>query len=62
MSGIISRMLMNGVRDAGDSARDITAGSIVGVHYFYDENHNRVWRMDKAPVGFPWENRNPTHQ
>ena len=62
MVNILSRMLMNGLQVDDDAARDITAGAVFGVYYTYDENDNKMWQKGKAPVVFPWSNRNPTHQ
>ena len=28
---------------------------------YYNENGEKVWRKDIAPVAFPWWSRNPTH-
>ena len=62
MSDIISRMLMNGLHGSAGEERVISAGPVFGVHFTYDDKDNKVWLKGKAPVGFPWYDRNPTHK
>ena len=61
MSEVLSRMLMKGIRDSADTPRDITSGDIYGV-YVTGKKPNETIHKGLAPVGFPWENRNPQHR
>ena len=62
MEQIVGCMLMLGEVPEVDVRRDITAGSVYGVYSTNDVNQTKMWLKDNAPVGFPWGNRNPTHQ
>ena len=60
MEDVISRMVMLGEVPGDASGRDITNGDVKGV--FYEKIDGvKVWFRGDAPVGFPWSNRNPTH-
>ena len=60
MEDVISRMVMLGEVPDDASGRDITNGELRGV--FYEKVDGvKVWLKGDAPVGFPWANRNPTH-
>ena len=62
MTDVIARMLMKGTRKTHDNPVDITSGDIYGVYCSNDVNHVEHWIKGKAPVGFPWTKRNPTHE
>ena len=61
MKEIVGRMMMLGLVGANDERRDITNGDVHGVHYT-STNNVKTWHKGKASVGFPWTERNPTHQ
>jgi len=62
MHKLYSRMMMNGVKSFGDVGRDITAGNVYGVGYYYLQGQ-RVWFVNEVAVGFmSVRNNNPQHQ
>ena len=57
---VMPRIVMLGEVPDDASGRDITNGDVRGV--FYEKvAGGKVWLKGDAPVGFPWTNRNPTH-